>query len=277
MPNDAVTLYSPMLFALIAVSGAGPLSIDRLIAGVISRGVPPASGRDPHIIIVGAGFGGKACAQALAHERVRVTLIDRRNYSLFAPLLYQVATASLSPADIATTIRASFRTNRRLAVLCGTVSGVDPQRRIVTVDGRQITYDYLVLATGATHSYFGNDRWATHAPGLKTVEDAIAVRRRILTAFEQAEATDDDTERARLLSFLVCGGGPTGVELAGAIAELAHHGLQNDFRKFDPASARIVLVQSGPRILPSFSEDLSSFARGSLERLGVEVPSRQSS
>jgi NADH dehydrogenase FAD-containing subunit/uncharacterized membrane protein YphA (DoxX/SURF4 family) len=271
MPEEGVTLYAPLLFALLAVSGAGPLSLDLVIAAAIARRMPQISDRDPHIIIVGAGFGGIACAQALAHERVRVTLIDRRNYSLFQPLLYQVATASLSPADIATTIRATFRANLRLAVLCGTASGVDPLRRTVTVDGRELAYDYLVLATGATHSYFGNDRWAAHAPGLKTVEDAIAVRRRILTAFEQAEATDDATERARLLSFLICGGGPTGVELAGAIAELAHHGLQNDFRKFDPASARIVLVQSGPRILPSFSEELSSFARASLERLGVEV------
>ena len=271
MPGDGVTLYAPLLFALLATSGAGPLSLDRLLAAVLVRRAPESANEDPHIVIVGAGFGGIACAQALQYERVRVTLIDRRNYSLFQPLLYQVATASLSPADIATTIRAAFRGNPRLTVLCGTASGIDPQLRTVKVDGRDYTYDHLILATGATHSYFGHERWAAHAPGLKTVEDAIAVRGRILTAFERAEASDDTIERQRLLTFLVCGGGPTGVELAGAIAELARHGLQNDFRNIDPAAARVVLVQSGPRILPSFSERLSSFARDSLERLGVEV------
>jgi NADH dehydrogenase FAD-containing subunit/uncharacterized membrane protein YphA (DoxX/SURF4 family) len=270
-PLDGVTLYAPLLFALLAANGAGPLSLDRLLAAVLARRTAESTNEDPHIVIVGAGFGGIACAQALRHERVRVTLIDRRNYSLFQPLLYQVATASLSPADIATTIRAAFRGDARLTVLCGTASGIDPQLRTVKVDGRDYAYDHLILATGATHSYFGHERWATHAPGLKTVEDAIAVRARILTAFERAEATENVKERQRLLTFLICGGGPTGVELAGAIAELARHGLQNDFRHFDPASARVVLVQSGPRILPAFSESLSSFARESLERLGVEV------
>jgi NADH dehydrogenase FAD-containing subunit/uncharacterized membrane protein YphA (DoxX/SURF4 family) len=271
MPVDGFTLYAPLLFALLSTSGAGPLSLDRLLAAVLARRAPESTNEDPHVVIVGAGFGGIACAQALQYERVRVTLIDRRNYSLFQPLLYQVATASLSPADIATTIRAAFRGNPRLTVLCGTASDIDPQLRTVKVDGRDYTYDHLILATGATHSYFGHERWATHAPGLKTVEDAIAVRGRILTAFERAEASENMAERQRLLTFLVCGGGPTGVELAGAIAELARHGLQNDFRNIDPAAARVVLVQSGPRILPTFSENLSSFARESLERLGVEV------
>lgn len=270
-PGDEVTLYSPLLFALIAVYGAGPWSVDRLLVDALQRRVPQPSDTDPHVVIVGAGFGGVACARALRHERVRITLIDRRNYHLFQPLLYQVATASLSAADIATTIRSTFRTDPRLTVLCGTVSGVDPTKRLVKVDGREHSYDFLVLATGASHSYFGHDRWATYAPGLKSVDDAIAVRGRILTAFEQAEATDDPVERERLLTFVICGGGPTGVELAGAIAELARHGLQDDFRKFDPASAHIVLVQSGPRILPAFSETLSAFARTSLERLGVDV------
>jgi NADH dehydrogenase/putative oxidoreductase len=218
-----------------------------------------------------AGFGGIACARALRYDRVRVTLIDRRNYHLFQPLLYQVATASLSPADIATTIRATFRSDPHLTVICGTASAVDPVRRCVTVDGREHSYDYLVLATGATHSYFGHDLWAAHAPGLKTIDDAIAIRGRILRAFEEAEAVDDAAERERLLTFVICGGGPTGVELAGAIAELARHGLQDDFRRIDPASAKIILVQSGPRILPAFPESLSMVARESLQRLGVEV------
>ena len=256
---------------MFATSGAGPLSLDCLLGALIARRATENTNDYPHVVIVGAGFGGIACAQALRHERVRVTLIDRRNYSLFQPLLYQVATASLSPADIATTIRAAFRDNPRLTVLCGIASGLDPQRRTVKVDGRDYAYDHLVLATGATHSYFGHERWAAHAPGLKTVEDAIAVRGRILAAFERAEASENLQERQRLLTFLVCGGGPTGVELAGAIAELARHGLQNDYRNFDPASARVVLVQSGQRILPAFSEDLSAFARRSLEHLGVEV------
>ena len=269
--GDDVTMYPPLLFALIATYGAGPWSLDRSLFAALRRRIPKPSDADPHVIIVGAGFGGVACARALRHERVRITLIDRRNYHLFQPLLYQVATASLSAADIATPIRSTFRTDVRLTVLCGTVSGVDPAEQRVTVDGREYGYDYLVLATGASHSYFGHDRWATYAPGLKSVDDAIAVRGRILTAFERAEATDDPVERERLLTFVICGGGPTGVELAGAIAELAGHGLQDDFRKFDPASARIVLVQSGPRLLPSFSETLSEFARMSLERLGVEV------
>jgi len=269
--GDDVTMYPPLLFALIATYGAGPWSLDRSLFAALRRRIPKPSDADPHVIIVGAGFGGVACARALRHERVRITLIDRRNYHLFQPLLYQVATASLSAADIATPIRSTFRTDVRLTVLCGTVSGVDPAEQLITVDGREYGYDYLVLATGASHSYFGHDRWATYAPGLKSVDDAIAVRGRILTAFERAEATDDPAERERLLTFVICGGGPTGVELAGAIAELARHGLQDDFRKFDPASARIVLVQSGPRLLPSFSETLSGFARASLERLGVEV------
>lgn len=269
--GDDVTMYPPLLFALIAVHGAGRWSLDRALFEALQRRMPKPSDTDPHVIIVGAGFGGVACARALRHERVRITLIDRRNYHLFQPLLYQVATASLSAADIATTIRSTFRTDPSLTVLRGTVSGVDPVERVVTVDGRGHSYDYLVLATGASHSYFGHDRWATYAPGLKSVDDAIAVRGRILTAFERAEATDDPAERDRLLTFVICGGGPTGVELAGAIAELARHGLQDDFRKFDPARARIVLVQSGPRVLPSFSETLSEFARTSLERLGVEV------
>ena len=164
-----------------------------------------------------------------------------------------------------------FRTFPHVNVLCGTVSGIDAANRQLTVDGRELRFDYLVLATGASHSYFGHESWAVHAPGLKSVEDATLIRARVLSAFEEAEATEEATERERLLTFLICGGGPTGVELAGAIAELARHGLENDFRRFDPKTARVILVQSGARILPAFSESLSTFARAALERLGVEV------
>jgi NADH dehydrogenase FAD-containing subunit len=197
-------------------------------------------------------FGGLKCASRLKDEAVDVTLIDRNNYHLFQPLLYQVATAGLSPADIAFPIRALFRDNRAVRVLRGTVTGVDAARRAVIVGGREIGYDYLVLATGATHGYFGHEEWSPNAPGLKHVEDAIAIRARVLSAFERAEVATDPTERTRLLTFVICGAGPTGVELAGAIADLAHFGLSDEFRSIDPSSARIVLVQAGPRVLPAF-------------------------
>ncbi len=268
--DDGISLYAPLVFALLGVFGAGPLSLDRMLMAALRRPVS-IKGDEPHVVIVGGGFGGMACAAGLRHERVRVTLVDRRNYHLFQPLLYQVATANLSPGEIASPIRAAFRDDPRVTVLCGTVSGVDAARQTVSVDGRELNYDYLVLATGASHGYFGHDDWALYAPGLKFIEDAVAMRGRILGAFERAEATDDPVEREALLTFLICGGGPTGVELAGAIAELARHGLEKEFRNFDPAVARIVLVQSGPRILPAFAEKLSAIARMSLERLGVEV------
>jgi NADH dehydrogenase/putative oxidoreductase len=225
----------------------------------------------PHVVIVGAGFGGMACAAALRHEPVRVTLIDRENYHLFQPLLYQVATAALSPADITTPVRAAFRNNARMRVLRGTVTAVDAAARRVIADGRAIPFDTLVLATGATHGYFGHEEWAVYAPGLKSVPDATSIRSRILDAFEKAESTEDAALQRKLLTFLICGAGPTGVEMAGAIAELAHNGMAKDFRNFDPASARILLVQAGPRVLPQFGERLSAFARSSLEALGVEV------
>jgi NADH dehydrogenase/putative oxidoreductase len=186
-------------------------------------------------------------------------------------LLYQVATAALSPADITTPVRAVFRDHARMQVLRGTVTAVDAAACRVIVDGRAIAYDTLVLATGATHGYFGHEEWAVHAPGLKSVPDATSIRSRILDAFEKAEATDDAVVQRKLLTFLICGAGPTGVEMAGAIAELARNGVAKDFRNFDPASARILLVQAGPRILPQFDERLSGFARASLEALGVEV------
>jgi NADH dehydrogenase/putative oxidoreductase len=200
-----------------------------------------------------------------------VTLIDRTNFHLFQPLLYQVATAALSPGDIATPVRPLFRDSLDTRVLLGTVSGVNTRSQTVAVDRVDIPYDFLVLATGATHSYFGKDQWAAFAPGLKRVEDALEIRRRILTAFERAEASADRTERTALLTFLIVGGGPTGVELAGAIAELARFGMDKEFRSFDPADARVILVQSAPRLLPAFPESLAVVARRALEKLGVEV------
>jgi NADH dehydrogenase FAD-containing subunit/uncharacterized membrane protein YphA (DoxX/SURF4 family) len=265
-----LSLYALLLLALLGASGAGRYSLDHLIGWRIRRraSLPDDA---PHIVIVGAGFGGMACAAGLRHAPARVTLLDRRNYHLFQPLLYQVATGSLSPADIASPVRNVFREDAKLRVLCGSVSGVDVEARCIIVDGRRLRYDSLVLATGASHSYFGNEHWAAFAPGLKSIEDATSIRGRILAAFERAEATDDPSDRITLLTFLVCGAGPTGVELAGAIAELARHGMEKEFRTFDPASARILLVQAGPRVLPQFGEELSTFAKVSLEALGVEV------
>jgi len=266
------------LLALIVVEGPGALSFDALVARALRAKFPQLAGRPafeldraPRVVIVGAGFGGLACAAALARARVAVTLVDRHNYHLFQPLLYQVATASLSPGDIAAPVRSLFRDNFNVRVLLGEVDGVDAQARTVHVAGRNVPYDYLVLATGAAHSYFGHDEWAAFAPGLKRVEDATDVRRRLLTAFERAEATDDAGERQSLLTFVIVGGGPTGVELAGAIAELARWGMEKDFRRFDPAQTRIVLIQAGSRVLPTFPEDLSETSRRSLERLGIEV------
>ena len=269
-PDQGITLYAPLLLALLGVSGAGRYSLDDFLSRLLHRPAAPVDSAQ-HIVIVGAGFGGMACAAGLRHERARVTLIDRRNYHLFQPLLYQVATASLSPGDIAAPIRGLLRDSPSLRVLCGTVSDVDVSVRQVTLDGRPVDYDFLVLATGASHGYFGHEDWAVYAPGLKSISDATGIRSRILDAFEHAEATDDPVVRQNLLTFLVCGAGPTGVELAGAIAELARNGMAKEFRNFDPASARILLVQSGPRVLPQFDERLSAFARASLEALGVEV------
>ena len=231
----------------------------------------PTSSRPPRVVIVGAGFGGLAAARALARSPVEVVVVDRHNHHLFQPLLYQVATAGLSPADIAWPIRGILRRQRNATVLLARVTGVDPMARLVQTDGQAIPYDFLILATGARHSYFGRDEWEEVAPGLKKIDDATAIRRRVLLAFEQAEGTADAEERRRLLNFVVIGGGPTGVELAGAIAELAKVALAQDFRTIDPREARIVLIEAGPRLLATFSERLSRIAEGSLGRLGVEV------
>jgi NADH dehydrogenase len=225
----------------------------------------------PHIVIVGAGFGGLAAANALSGADADVTVIDRRNYHLFQPLLYQVATAGLSPAQIASPIRAILQRAANVQVLLGKVNGVDKERRTVALDDRSVSYDYLVLATGARHSYFGHDEWESAAPGLKKIDDATSLRRRILTAFENAEAADDHDARRRFLTFVVIGGGPTGVEMAGAITELARVALRHDFRNIDPREASIVLVESGTRVLGAFPPMLSAAARRSLDSLGVEV------
>ena len=218
-----------------------------------------------------AALADLSAAKALAGQPFDVTLIDRNNHHLFQPLLYQVATAGLSPADIASPIRSILSGQRNAKVMLAEVSGVDLARKEVITDGRRIPYDYLVLATGARHAYFGHDDWAAFAPGLKTIDDATYLRRRILLAFERAENEDDAEERRRLMTFVVIGGGPTGVEMAGAIAELAKRALAADFRSIDPRCARIILVEAAPRVLTPFTEELSETARRSLEQLGVEV------
>jgi NADH dehydrogenase len=225
----------------------------------------------PRVVIVGAGFGGLTAAKALSGKPFDVTVIDQHNYHLFQPLLYQVATAGLSPAEIASPIRAILSREQNVNVMLGKVSGVDTARREVLAEGRRIPYNTLILATGAQHAYFGHDDWAAHAPGLKTIDDATYIRRRILLAFEKAETEPDAAERARLLNFVIVGGGATGVEMAGAIAELANRALAADFRSIDPRSARIILVEAAPRLLTPFDPSLSEAAKKSLEQLGVEV------
>jgi NADH dehydrogenase len=225
----------------------------------------------PRVVIIGAGFGGLSVAKALNGRPFEVIVIDQQNYHLFQPLLYQVATAGLSPADIASPIRSVLRAQRNASVLLAKVSRIDVGRREVDADGLRIAFDYLVVATGAQHGYFGHHQWAAYAPGLKTIDDATYLRRKILLAFERAEIEPDATERRRLLNFVVVGGGPTGVEMAGAIAELAKRALASDFRSIDPRCARIFLVEAGPRLLPAFASSLSDTARRSLEQLGVEV------
>jgi NADH dehydrogenase len=232
--------------------------------------------RYPHVVIVGGGFGGLATAKALRKAPVHVTLIDRSNHHLFQPLLYQVATSVLAPGQIGSPIRNILRNQRNTTVILGDVTGLDTETKCVFADGADrsrvpIPYDFLVLATGVTHSYFGHDEFAAHAPGLKTLADAVAIRNRVLQAFEQAEAEEDPSRHRNLLTFVLVGAGPTGVEMAGAIAVLVHNTLKSEFRRVDPASARIVLFDAGPRVLGTFSERLSAAASKRLESLGVDV------
>jgi NADH dehydrogenase len=231
----------------------------------------PAAER-PHVVIVGAGFGGLEAARGLRRAPVRVTVVDRRNHHLFQPLLYQVATAGLSPAEIASPIRRILRKQDNTSVLLAEVESVDlAGRRLRLEDGGELAYDHLVVAAGATHSYFGHDEWETFAPGLKSIEDALEIRRRVLFAFEAAEREEDPERRRAWLTFVVVGGGPTGVEMAGALAEIARHSLSREFRRIDPHTARVILVEAGPRILPAYPPDLSNRAVRQLESLGAQV------
>jgi len=225
----------------------------------------------PHVVIVGGGFGGLTAAQALARAPVQITLLDRRNHHVFQPLLYQVATAGLSPTDIAAPLRRILRGQANTTVLLGEVLRVEPAARKVVLTDGEVAYDYLILATGATHSYFGNHDWALHAPGLKTLEDATVILRRILLAFERAERETDPDRRRRQLTFVVIGGGPTGVELAGTLVEIARHTLKREFRRIDPAGAQVLLLEGLDRILPTYPPDLSQKARRQLEALGAQV------
>jgi NADH dehydrogenase len=224
-----------------------------------------------HIVILGAGFGGLFAAKKLAGVDADITVVDRHNYHLFQPLLYQVATAGLPPSDIAWPIRSILSRQKNTSVILDEVVDIDVGQHRVILRNESLAFDYLIVATGSTHSYFGHEDWESIAPGLKSIDDATNIRRRILTAFERAEMSDDAEERKRLLRFVIVGGGPTGVELAGTIAELAHHTLAADFRRIDPRSATVTLVEAGPRLLSALDESLSAYAQQSLEKLGVEV------
>jgi len=236
----------------------------------------PSGSHHPHIVIVGAGFGGLACAQALGGKPVRVTIVDRRNYHLFVPLLYQVATAALSPADIARPIRRILGRYKNIEVVLGTVTGIDTTaRRVRLSNGSELAYDRLVVATGSDYSYLGHPEWAEFAPGLCSLEDARRIRARLLTSFERAEAARDPAAQAALMTTVIVGGGPTGVEMAGAVAELAGHALARDFRNIDPRRAKIMLIEAGPRILSGFPEKLSVYANKVLAKLGVTVITKE--
>jgi len=225
----------------------------------------------PHVVIVGGGFGGLDAARALKGVPVRVTLLDRHNHHVFQPLLYQVATAALSPGDIASPIRWILRRQKNVEVQLADVRSIDPANRLVLTDRDPVPYDFLIVATGAGHAYFGHPEWANRAPALKTLDDALEMRRRVLLAFEAAERVTDAAEQRRLLTFIIVGGGPTGVELAGALAEIARQTLRDDFRRIRPESARILLLEGGPHLLAAFPDSLRHAARASLEKLGVEV------
>src|SRR5579862_3852273 len=229
-----------------------------------------ADGRK-RVIIVGGGFGGLTAAQKLAKAPVSITLLDAKNFHTFQPLLYQVATAGLSPGEIAAPIRWILRRDRNVEVLMSKVQGFDLSRRVVKLEHEELSYDYLIVAAGASHAYFGHDEWEPFAPGLKTIEDALEIRRRVLLAFELAERQAEEDKEQIQLNFVVIGGGPTGVELAGTLAEIARQVLTNEFRTIDPKKTRIVLLEGGPRILPAYPEDLSSSAEEQLKHLGVQV------
>jgi NADH:ubiquinone reductase (H+-translocating) len=229
------------------------------------------SSAKPRVVIVGAGFGGLNAARALGKTNVQITVIDQKNYHTFQPLLYQVATAGLSPGEIAAPIRSILRSYKNLEVLMAEVTGFDLDRRVVKTAEADIEYDYLIVAAGASHAYFGHDDWEPYAPGLKTIEDALEIRRRVLLAFELAERQTAYGEPATPLNFVVVGGGPTGVELAGTLAEISHHALAHEFRSIDPARTHILLMEGGPRVLAAYAEDLSRSAQEQLNRLGVEV------
>lgn len=233
---------------------------------------PPGRPTAPHVVIVGGGFAGIYAARALKRTKVRITLIDRKNHHLFQPMLYQVATAGLNPADITAPIRSIVRRQKNVEVLLGEVVAVDVGARTLRLaDGTSLAYDYLLLCTGARHSYFGHASWEASAPGLKSLEDALEIRRRILTAFEQAEREPDPVKRHAHLTFVIVGGGPTGVEMAGAVAEIRSFALRRDFRHIDPRDATVMLLEGGPRILPSYPESLSAEAKRELRALGVDV------
>ena len=226
----------------------------------------------PHVVILGGGFAGLYAARGLRRAPVRVTLIDRRNHHLFQPMLYQVATAALNPSDIAAPIRSVLRDQSNTEVLLAEISAVHtPDRRVILTDGSELTYDYLIVATGARHSYFGHHEWESLAPGLKSLEDAVEIRQRVLLAFERAERETDPVRRHAYLTFVIVGGGPTGVEMAGAVAELRRYALRRDFRRIDPGEATVMLLEGGSRLLPSYPQSLSDKAKSELRRLGVEV------
>lgn len=248
-----------------------PVTADPVTYQVAAAAESPLSRAQPHVVIIGGGFAGLNAAKALAKAPVRITLIDKRNFHLFQPLLYQVAMASLSPSDIAYPIRSILRDQDNITVLMGEVSDVDLKGQQVTLGTTLLPWDYLIVATGMQSSYFGHDEWERHAPSLKSIEDAATIRRRVLSAFERAERERDPQRREALLTFVVVGGGPTGVELAGALAEISRQTLREEFRTFDPGQARILLVEGGDTLLKGYPRRLTTAAQRSLEKLGVEV------
>ena len=263
-----------LLVLVVAIAGGGLLSLDRLLSRwlrVLDGPARKLAGALPHVVVVGGGFGGVATVRGLSRLPCHVTLIDQRNHHLFQPLLYQVATAALSPADIATPIRELFRNQRNVRVQLAEVMGIDTAAREVLTGSARVPFDYLVLATGARHGYFGKDAWAQFAPGLKNVEDATSIRSRLLRAFEEAENAVDEDQRNAWMTFVIVGGGPTGIELAGAICELARHGMSHEYRVIDPANAHVILLQSADRVLPTFSAASSAAAERSMKSLGVDV------